>query len=122
MATDSSPNSISTAGANGSNSGLAPPASTGTDKTDINLDEPLPCPECGYDLRATHADLCNECGAAVDRSTLRVSSIPWTHRRTIGRFRAYIKTVWLFTIGSKKLAFEITKAQDLDAAVRFRRL
>ncbi len=36
--------------------------------------------------------------------------------------RAYLKTVWLVTIGSRKLANEAAKQQDVDAARVFRRI
>lgn len=33
-------------------------------------DEPVPCPECGYDLRGSGAPNCPECGRAVSRASI----------------------------------------------------
>ena len=43
------------------------------------------CPDCGYDLRGISSDRCPECGHAVDPTSLAISIIPWTHRRSLGR-------------------------------------
>jgi hypothetical protein len=90
---------------------------------DASIDEEaLLCPSCGYDLRATAGDRCTECGDAFNRDDLRISRIPWAHRREIGRIKAYIKTVWLITIGSKSLKHEAAKPQNLRDAIVFRRI
>src|SRR6267142_2036454 len=84
--------------------------------------DPLPCPQCGYDLRASPADHCSECGQAVDRSILGITSFPWPHRRHAGRLRAYCKTVWLVTINSRRLRYEPLKHQSLDDGRSFQRI
>lgn len=85
-------------------------------------EDALLCPACGYDLRATLSDTCSECGAVVNRADLKISRIPWSRRHEIGRIRAYIKTVWLITIGHKSLVHESTKPHTLRDAMAFRRV
>ena len=92
----------------------APPA-------DFAADELL-CPACGYDLRALAGDRCPECGLSIDREQLKESSVPWVHRRSIGRVRAYTRTVWWMLIGTKRLAFESAKPQKWEDARSFRRV
>src|SRR5688500_10823675 len=72
----------------------------------------LPCPACGYDLRGAPATRCPECGLQVDADLLRVSGIPWTHRRTMGRVRAYLRTLRLMTFGGEAVALEPARPQD----------
>ena len=85
-------------------------------------DPSLLCPACGFDLRATISDRCGECGLPFDRAMLTVSGIPWAHRHRIGRFHAYFKTLWQFTLDSKSLSNEASKPQDLADARVFRRI
>src|SRR5438132_6902806 len=81
--------------------------------------DPLPCPHCGYDLRASTADQCSECGHAIDRATLGVSGFPWSARHNL---RNYLTTVWLVTINSRRLRFETSKNQNLADARSFQRI
>src|SRR3954471_13137052 len=74
----------------------------------------LLCPGCGFDLRATTSDRCGECGLAFDRASLLESTIPWAHRRKIGRVRAYLKTFWQFTLDRRVLRNELAKPQDIS--------
>ena len=57
----------------------------------------LPCPNCGYDLRATPRSnskaRCPECGTLS--STCTSSQIPWLHRQHRGTTRAYLQTLHL---------------------------
>jgi hypothetical protein len=82
----------------------------------------LLCPACGFDLRATTSDRCGECGLTFDRALLTVSGIPWAHRRTMGRIRAYFKTLWQITLDSKSIRHEASKPQELSDARSFRRV
>jgi hypothetical protein len=84
-------------------------------------DAELFCPGCGYDLRGSaNSDRCPECGLAIDREELGVSRIPWTHRRRIGRVRAYWRTVFLVTFRARRLAAEVIRPVDYHDAQRFR--
>ncbi|MDB5321707.1 MAG: hypothetical protein JWN40_3338 [Phycisphaerales bacterium] len=72
----------------------------------------LLCPACGFDLRATQADRCGECGLEIDRAALQQSGIPWVYRRRIGHIRAYFKTAWQFTLDAKSIRYEASKPQE----------
>lgn len=72
----------------------------------------LLCPACGYDLRGSDSLRCPECGLEINRNALQTSAIPWAHRKSIGRARAYLKTVWQITRGSSALVHEAAKPQD----------
>lgn len=80
------------------------------------------CPECGYDLQAIASDRCPECGLAIDRSRLGESTIPWVHRKQIGRIRAFYRTVKLATFSPREFAKEMSRAAHFRDAVLFRRV
>ena len=82
-------------------------------------DAELHCPECGYDLRATEAGRCPECGSVFDRELMSQSRIAWEHRKSIGRVRAWWRTVWQATFRVKQLADSISAPVDGYAARRF---
>src|SRR5215212_4566949 len=81
------------------------------------------CPECGYDLRAIESDRCPECGWTIDRDAAATGSrIPWVHRRSIGRWRAYWRTAWLATWRIKQVAMESVRPVDEKDGRRFARI
>jgi hypothetical protein len=82
-------------------------------------DAPL-CPHCGYDLRGHRAERCSECGHVIDWKALQSSGFPWAHRRRIGRVRAYVTTVWLISILSRKLRYEAARPQRARDGRSFR--
>ncbi|MGA2496202.1 MAG: hypothetical protein ABSH20_00585 [Tepidisphaeraceae bacterium] len=84
-------------------------------------DDPPLCPNCGYDLRGFHAERCSECGHTIDWAALAVSGFPWAHRQRIGRVRAYLRTLWLVIVNSRRLQHEAVKPQLLADARIFRR-
>jgi hypothetical protein len=88
----------------------------------VDDDPALLCPACGFDLRATQADRCGECGLEIDRAALRQSGIPWVYRRRIGRIRAYFKTAWQFTRDARPIRHEASKPQDLSDGRSFARI
>jgi hypothetical protein len=108
---------------------LPEPAATKSDwAPDLSSHPPAPadaglhCPACGYDLRAATSDLCPECGMVVDREALKVSGIPWAHRRRVGRAAAYVRTVWMFASDSAAVRNEASRPQVGTDAVRFGRV
>jgi hypothetical protein len=84
------------------------------------IGQTLPCPHCGYDLRAIASERCPECGEPIDRDAARRSQIPWAHRRQIGWWRAYWRTVALVLLHPKKLAAEIARPVSYRDAQVFR--
>lgn len=88
--------------------------------TPVTEDEPLICPNCGYDLRAAVDGRCSECGLVIDSETLRTSGFPWAHRRERGRVRSYLKTVLLVIGGSRSIAYEAARPQEPRDARSFR--
>lgn len=96
------------------------PKPSSTTDSQLHAEPEIFCPQCGYDLRALTSDRCPECGLAIDREAMRTSRIPWTHRRELGRIRAYLQTVWLGTFRIKRLAIEAARPVDSSDALRFR--
>lgn len=78
------------------------------------------CPNCGYNLRSLTSDRCPECGDLIDRELLGRSGIPWTHRRQIGRFRAYWATVLTVTFRNERFCRESARPVDYRDAQLFR--
>ncbi len=66
----------------------SPPSATSFD-ADVN------CPVCGYNLSGSVSDRCSECGYSLVDMGSPVSRIPWVHRKELGRFRAYWRTMWM---------------------------
>ena len=89
-----------------------------------NLVRELPCPMCGYDLRATPAGAegmrCPECGAVT--RPVHASRIPWLHRKERGRVRAYFQTIWMVLRHPAKLATEAHLNLPRRDAVMFHRV
>jgi hypothetical protein len=98
----------------------APPESAAL--ADVPAPPDLFCAECGYDLRGSeHADRCPECGTVIDRSRAAAQSrIPWDHRATLGRLRAYRRTFWLAVLRPKRLGAEAARPVSYRSARRFR--
>ena len=83
-------------------------------------DLPLPCPNCGYDLRGGSAGVCPECGGAFDAAELaRSAGIPWQDRGRLGRTRAFVRTVRLAVRHPTTLARAAVRPVDYAAARRF---
>ncbi len=78
------------------------------------------CPDCGYDLRGSTSARCPECGFGLDVLRTRVTLIPWSHRRELGWFKAYWKTVWLVLRHPKRLCLEMARPVSYADSQSFR--
>jgi hypothetical protein len=78
------------------------------------------CAACGYNLRGVTSDRCPECGASFDPNQPAESQIPWSHRRTIGRRKAFWRTVKLVCFKPTVFAAEINRPVSLLDALAFR--
>lgn len=79
----------------------------------------LICPHCGYDLRMIESERCPECGETIDRTAGAQPTIPWALRRHRGRIRSYLATVWMVTLGTRKLGNEFDRRVSYRDARRF---
>jgi hypothetical protein len=83
-------------------------------------DLPILCPTCGYDLRATTSGRCPECGSEIDEELLSgEATIPWQHRRAVGRVRAFLATLNWTLFHPARLAAQASRRVDYRAARRF---
>ena len=80
----------------------------------------LHCPACGYNLFGIESEKCPECGLEIDRTALGASQLPWTHRRQIGRIRAFQKTVVLAAFRPGRFAQEMNRPVSYADARLFR--
>jgi hypothetical protein len=80
------------------------------------------CPDCGYNLRALTGQRCPECGFDLRSVQLTRSGIPWVHRKQLGAFAAYWKTVGLVARAPERLVAHLGASVDLADAVRFGRI
>ncbi len=78
------------------------------------------CTQCGYNLRGLIEDRCPECGTGFDRTTLSDGRIPWMHRHSRGRLRAYWATVRMVSLRPRQLAQEMSRPVPYADAQRFR--
>ena len=80
------------------------------------------CHTCGYSLVGLVGDRCPECGAPFDANELPYARVPWLHRRRIGAFRAYWKTVAQVVRRPRAFAAELCRPVRISAddAKRFR--
>jgi len=76
------------------------------------------CPACGYDLRGIDSDRCPECGLALNVAA--GFTIPWSHRKEMGRLKAFWRTVRLASVQPKRLAMAVAEPVEYAAAQRFR--
>ncbi len=86
----------------------------------------LPCPHCGYDLRATTIEdekrRCPECGQFTGNTQLTTGTLPWLHRATLGRPSAYFHTLYRIFRHPWKWPTELGPSPDLHAARAFVRI
>ena len=78
------------------------------------------CQDCGYNLRGLTGDRCPECGRSLEGLRSTVSKIPWVHRKEIGRFRAYWKTVWFVMFRQRQFCDEMARDHRYGDSQKFR--
>jgi hypothetical protein len=81
----------------------------------------VPCPVCGYDLRARVSRRCSECGTEI-REAFITSRIPWVHRRYRGTVRAFLATMWMTLWRPGELARELEWRVNRREAKKFHRV
>ena len=82
------------------------------------------CDGCGYSLLGLAGDRCPECGRRVDTSGLPYARVAWLHRRRLGFWTAYWRTVRHVVFRPRSFAAEMCRPVRISAedAKRFRRL
>jgi hypothetical protein len=78
----------------------------------------VPCPKCGYDLRAMVGGRCPECGAEV-HGGVEHSVIPWVKRAFGSRAGAFVRTVGLVLFRPGTLAKELRVPARMSDGRRF---
>lgn len=78
------------------------------------------CQNCGYNLRTLISERCPECGDSIAGVRSLESQIPWVHRKQLGRWRAYWKTVWMVMFRRRQLAEEVARPISYGDAQLFR--
>jgi hypothetical protein len=78
---------------------------------------------CGYDLRGLSENRCPECGQAFDPGDPPPADVPWLHRREIGAWPAFWRTVAMAILHTGRLGDQVGLRVDVDphAAKGFRR-
>ena len=100
-------------------SGERGPAPEPWDRSDP-IETDILCPSCSYNLRGLTSDRCPECGLALDAIRSHTSQIPWVHRKKIGWYRAYWKTVWFVTTRRRQMSTETARPVSYKDAQKFR--
>jgi len=88
--------------------------------TPTGFSQDLFCQDCGYNLRGLTGDRCPECGRSLAGLRSDVSQIPWVHRKKIGRFRAYWKTVWFVMFRQRQFCDEMVRPVSFVDSQLFR--
>jgi hypothetical protein len=80
------------------------------------------CEACGYSLAGLTGDRCPECGARFEPSEIPFARIPWLHRRRLGKFNAYLRTVLMVCFLPARFARELCRPVRISGkdARRFR--
>ena len=82
------------------------------------------CHACGYSLLGLAGDRCPECGRGVDTGGLPYARVAWLHRRRLGLWTGYWRTVRHVVFQPRSFAAEMCRPVRISAddAWRFRRL
>ncbi len=82
--------------------------------------EDLFCQKCGYNLRGLTGEICPECGSSLAGVRANVSQIPWVHRKDLGWWRAYWKTVFFVMFRQRHFAEEMARPVSYRDSQSFR--
>ncbi len=82
--------------------------------------EDLFCQSCGYNLRGLTGAVCPECGGSLAGVRSEICNIPWVHRRELGRWRAYWKTIAFVMFRQRQFAEEMARPVGFRDSQRFR--
>jgi hypothetical protein len=82
--------------------------------------EDLFCQNCGYNLRGLTGDICPECGNSLASVRSDICNIPWVHRKQLGWWRAYWKTIWLVMFRQRQFAEEMARPVGYRDSQSFR--
>jgi hypothetical protein len=88
--------------------------------TGFEIKVDLYCQGCGYNLRGLTGERCPECGRSLETIRSTVSQIPWVHRKRLGRFRAYWKTVGMAMFRQPRFCEEMARHVSYPDSQRFR--
>ncbi len=91
-------------------------------QSDPTIQIDLFCLDCGYNLRGLTGNQCPECGHDIAYIRTHETKIPWTHRREIGWFLAFWKTVYFVLLSKRRLWEELCRPVDSSDARIFRRV
>ena len=106
----------------GGTPGLLEPGSAAPDARRFDPSAPVSeefdvfCEGCGYSLVGITADRCPECGRPYDPLALPYARIPWLHRRRIGRWKGFWRTVVLATFRPARFAAELCRPVRISRA------
>lgn len=84
------------------------------------IDDDLFCQTCSYNLRALTGDVCPECGGSLAGVRSGVCNIPWVHRKELGWWRAYWKTVFFVMFRQRQFAEEMARPVSYRDSQLFR--
>jgi len=74
------------------------------------------CEKCGYSLAGLTGERCPECGERFDAKDLPFARVPWLHRRRLGMWKAYWRTVVMVAFGPRRFAAELCRPVRVSAA------
>ncbi len=82
--------------------------------------EEIFCQACGYNLRGLTGEVCPECGGSLAGVRSEVCAIPWVHRKELGWWRAYRKTIALVMFRQRRFAEEMARPVSYRDSQLFR--
>ena len=100
--------------------GAAAPAPGCTAAPPREIPHDLYCQQCGYNLRGLISNRCPECGHSLETVRATEPQIPWVHRKKLGWFRAYWKTIGLVMFRQRRFCEEMARPVSYRDSQSFR--